>query len=211
MIIFPVSGSGNNITYPTDTSIINIVNSFSTPDTPLQQGIQNGVFQNLGHLYETRLIGDCEVLYCPGFPDTSLVSAAQYSTPAFPSTGFDGPMRSSMLFNPQVVNPMGPLPVDTIRLFPKTSSIIPGRLFGTDDLQAQTNYISGPYKGFGTSTNPSFTPNTFAHYPSHGFNILFTDGSIKFVQSAQAFSYFPQLGDQNSGYSKLFQMLENAP
>jgi hypothetical protein len=59
--------------------------------------------------------------------------------------------------------------------------------------------------------SPKFTPDYFAHYPSHGFDVLFTDGSVKFVHSEQAINYFHLMGDSNYSYSQLFQMLESAP
>jgi hypothetical protein len=112
-----------------------------------------------------------------------------------------------MLFNPEVVNPIGPLPSDTARLFPKTSSLIAGRLFGMDSLQTETNYNGGytPFPSF-----PTFTPDYFAHYPSHKFDVLFTDGSVKFVRSDQAINYLHLMGDNNAQYALLYQMLENA-
>jgi prepilin-type N-terminal cleavage/methylation domain-containing protein len=207
-------GVANSIDYPTDSSYV-VFNGLTgggpsitlPPNTLVNTGIQPGVFQNLGHLYETRMIGDGKILYCPGFPDTSPMSATPYSNPSFMSTDTNGWVRSSMMFNPEIVNPMGVLPTDAARLFQKTSSLIAGRLFGMDSLQVLFHY-GGPTSG---TTSPAFTPDTFAHYPSHCFNVLFTDGSVKFVRSEQAINLLPHsLGDDNLDYSRLFQMLENA-
>ena len=35
----------------------------------------------------------------------------------------------------------------------------------------------------------SFTQNTFSHFPSQGFDVLFTDGSVDFVQNCTAFQF----------------------
>jgi prepilin-type N-terminal cleavage/methylation domain-containing protein len=209
---FPVNGSGNGVTYPDRSSFIIFLNTITgaalPANWPAKQEIQNGVFVNLGHLYETRMIGDGRVCFCPGFPEDSIFGPAQFSNPSFMSTDTNGWIRSSMLYNPQVVNPLGSLPADTTRLFPKTSDIIPGRVFGMDSLQAE-------FKIVGNATTPfpidgQFRLSTFAHYPSHGFDVLLTDGSVRFVQSPQAFSQIRFLFDSSTSYAPFFQMLENA-
>lgn len=155
-----------------------------SPNTPVNPGVQNGGFDCLGFLYETRMIGSGKVLYCPSLPDTSLYSAAQFSNPSFMSTDNYGDVRDSMYFNPEIVDQSGVAPNAYARLFPKASSIIPGRLFGMDCVRAFTYVFSGY-----TETPIAFTANTFAHYPSMGFNVLFTDGSVQFVQSIPAHNW----------------------
>jgi hypothetical protein len=86
-----------------------------------------------------------------------------------------------MLYNPHIVDPTNGV---TMRLFQKTSSIIPGKLFGTDYLDAPTNDAPGY-----SAPSETFGPNYYAHYPSKGFDVLFTDGSVKFIQSVPAFNY----------------------
>jgi hypothetical protein len=108
-------------------------------NTPVNPGMQKIAFDCLGLLYETRMIGNGKVLYCPGFPDTSTFSAAQFSNPSFMSTDSIAEVRDSMLFNPEVVNPGPYPPYNPSCLFPKTSSIIAGRLFGTDCFQTLVN------------------------------------------------------------------------
>jgi hypothetical protein len=154
------------------------------------------------------MIGDGRILFCPGFPDTSLFSAAYFSNPSFMSTDTNGWVRSSMLYNPEVVNPGPAPPVNGSRRFPKISSLIGGKLFGMDSLQALLHY-GGITSGM---TSTAFTPDTFAHYPSHCFNVLFTDGSVKFVRSDPAINVLTlpyYLDEGNLPYSQLFQMLEN--
>ena len=204
---FPVYGfvGAVNIFYAvSDTSYVvhNVMNNGGLPPhTVVNPGIQPDVFQNLGLLYATRLIGDGKALYCPGFPDTSIFGAARFSSPSFMSTDDNGWVRSSILYNPQVA-PSGS------RLFPKSSSLIAGRLFGMDILQALLKYNS--ITNAESPPTAAFTPDTFAHYPSQRFNVLFTDGSVKFVRSDPAIKYLHLMYDQYGEYDQLFPMLENA-
>jgi hypothetical protein len=65
----------------------------------------------------------------------------------------------------------------------------------------------------------AFSPNTFAHYPGQGFNCIFKDGSVRFVQSVPAFSFVtggPGVFDAPSEsqtsacqYDWVFNLLEN--
>jgi prepilin-type N-terminal cleavage/methylation domain-containing protein len=139
--------------------------------------IQNNVFDNLGFLYETHGIGDAKALWCPSFPPTSPNSINNYSTPQWLSTETgDGRIRYTMLYNPRVIDAVGG---NYSRAFPKTSSIWsePGAggnpMFGTDYL--------------GAASPALFGPTTFAHYPGEGFNCIFKDGSVQYVQSVNAF------------------------
>jgi len=148
-----------------------------TPSTIVRQGIQNNVFDNLGYLYETHGIGDAKALWCPSFPLTSPQSINNYANPWLSTEASDGRIRDTMLYNPRILDATN---YNTLRAFQKTSSIFiaPGvggnPLFGTD------------YLGGGTG---AFTPNTFAHFPSQGFNCLFKDGSVQFVESVLAFQF----------------------
>jgi hypothetical protein len=123
-------------------------------------------------------MGNAKALYCPSFPDVSLLSAARYSNPTFLSTDGDGIVRGTMLFNPHVVDPAS----DLTRRFQKTSSIVPSRLFGVDYLAGPASDLGGP------TTITTYSPNYFAHYPSPGFDCIFTDGSVQFVQSVLTFN-----------------------
>jgi prepilin-type processing-associated H-X9-DG protein len=150
-------------------------------NTLVKPGFQNLVFDCLGYLYETKLIGDGKILYCPGFPSSSLFSPSRFSNPSFMSTDNYGVIEDTMLFNPQIDDPLctNTSVEASPRLFPKTSSLVSGRLFGMDSVQIFTNNMF-------TLTISGFGPNTFAHYPSRGFNVLFTDGSVRFVQNRLA-------------------------
>jgi len=75
-----------------------------------------------------------------------------------------------------------------------------------------TDYLSSGYGNIST-----FSPGFFAHYPAHGFNVLFTDGSVNFVQSVSAFNMVAQghlptteTTESNQAYDYLFNLLENA-
>ena len=117
----------------------------------------------------------------------------------------------TMLFNPRILDATNS---NFGRAFPKTGSAWsePGsggrHLFGTDQV------------GASASATVTFTSTTFAHYPSPGFNCLFTDGSVSFIQSVPAFQLvsggtFPGLGQNNEtvpvreAYDQLFNLLEN--
>ena len=56
-----------------------IVANGANPSTPVRQGIQAGVFDCLGHLYETRAAGNGKIFFCPAFPDSSGITLAAYS------------------------------------------------------------------------------------------------------------------------------------
>jgi len=143
-------------------------------------------FQNLGFLYNAKLIGDGKILYCPSFGISagSILTAQTYSTPRFMSTdsGLSGGVprvRSSIDFNPHA-DPNA----NNSRLYQKSADT--ARAGGGQKLFAM-DYIGGG--SIGTTTPPSgYNPYNFAHYPSKGWNILFTDGSVKFSKHPTAFN-----------------------
>jgi hypothetical protein len=105
-----------------------------------------------------------------------------------------------MLYNPRVTG-------GNNRAYPKTSSVWSeagsggNALFGTD------------YLGGGGS---AFSPNTFAHYPSEGFDCIFKDGSVQFVQSVPAFQLISggtlvtdESTTSHQQYDQIFNWLEN--
>jgi len=187
-------------------------------NTPIPQGVQfiqgvsSDLFDCLGYLYETRGMANGKALFCPSYPDASLLSAATYySNPnhlGTMCTDAHGEIRSSMLFNPHVVNPAGG---NFARLFQKTGSIVPSKLFGTD-------YLATPTDDQGGYTAPvtRFSPDYYAHYPSQGFDCIFTDGSVQFIQSVPAFNFISQgrlvtaeTSDSATQYAQLYYWLEN--
>jgi len=196
--------------------------------TQVPQGFNSAyAFDCLGFLYETRGIGNGKALFCPSFPASSRRSSdyAGYQTPSFMSTDNEYPpggggVQGSMMFNPRIQAAWDTgTGYNIARAYPKTSSTwvedaagIAGagsgggsHLFGTD------------YMGSGPS---AFSPDTFAHYPSPGFDCLFTDGSVQFVQSKLTFNYVSsgQLAPAdtqdegqtpNEQYDQIFNWLEN--
>jgi len=178
----------------------------------VNQGVQvrttgRQIFDCLGYLYETYGMANGKALYCPSFPETSLLSASRYSNPLFMSTDGDGIVRGTMLFNPHVVDSTNNV---LNRLFPKTSSIIPSKLFGVDYLAGPANDLGGP------AAITTYSPNYFAHYPSPGFDCLFMDGSVQFVQSVLTFQLVSsgllvtgQTAASAQQYDQVYSWLEN--
>jgi prepilin-type N-terminal cleavage/methylation domain-containing protein/prepilin-type processing-associated H-X9-DG protein len=210
----------------------------TTPNTPLPPPKITiaKVFDCLGYLYETKMIGNGKACWCPGFTGANNVhSADAYSTPSFPSTGATGVnlftsgnynVQDSTLYNPRIVDANSATPSNA-RAYPKTTTTWkepagqtagnPGsggsHLFATDFLASQDN------------ANSYFGANCVAHYPAQGFNVLFTDGSVSFVQSVQAFNMvtgvqnpgaaiqgpikIQEVAASNAQFDQLFNYLEN--
>jgi prepilin-type N-terminal cleavage/methylation domain-containing protein len=234
---FPICvvGGGNNPSPPKFDNLSGVHYTYyivSGPQfTQVPQGLSNPAygFDCLGFLYETHGIGNGKALFCPSFPPSSTRSADYYSTPVFMTTDnryppAGGGVQGSMMFNPRITaawdTGTSPAPSYNIaRAYPKTSSTwsedaagVAGagsgggsHLFGTDYM------ASGP---------SAFSPNTFAHYPSQGFDCLFTDGSVQFVQSVMTFNFVSsgQLASADSAdetqtaneqFDQIFNWLEN--
>jgi prepilin-type N-terminal cleavage/methylation domain-containing protein len=178
-------------------------------NTPVVSGFHQAAgvgFDCLGRLLQTRGVGDGKVFYCPSFPLSSALSIERYSTPQFMCTdnsGTGGNVRGSTLYNPRQLDVWATGPV-VGRAFPKTGSqwanaasapavgsaqqagfayTPPGgsHLMGVDYLASTTDV--------GVTATTAFSPDSFAHYPSPGFNCFFTDGSVQFVESLSAFKF----------------------
>jgi prepilin-type N-terminal cleavage/methylation domain-containing protein len=171
-----------------------VVQTGNAPNTPVPQGVASAnattlvpewEFQNLGFLYNSKLIGSGAVLYCPSFADASgsVLTMNTYSTPSFMSTdsGLSGGtprVRSSIDFNPHANT------TTNQRLYQKTSDT--GRA-GVGEKLFAMDYVGGG--GIGTATTPSgYNPYNFPHYPSKGWDVLFTDGSVKLCKSLEAYA-----------------------
>ncbi len=169
-------------------------------------------YQNLGFLYDANLVGDGGVLYCPSFANVvppSDYTQQPYSTPRFMSTDAGGAspprVRCSVNFNPHADT------TSNVRLFQKTANTASAsgghRLFSMD-------YISGASGG-------GFTSATFPHYPSKGWDVLFTDGSVKFCNSLAAYNMIANPSDPHyisnadnatpAQYEPFLQALEISP
>jgi hypothetical protein len=115
-----------------------------------------------------------------------------------------------MLYNPHLVSQTS----GALRLFQKTSDVIPSKLFGTDYLDTPVSDAPGY-----AAPSTTFGPDYYAHFPSQGFDVLFTDGSVQFVQSPPAFNYIAQAATdgfatvENAAsaeqYAQIYYWLEN--
>jgi prepilin-type N-terminal cleavage/methylation domain-containing protein len=250
-------GTVNHIRSQHYTQFI-VANGGANPNTPVRQGIQSGVFDCLGLLYETHGAGDGKMFFCPAFPDSSGITLAAYSSPSSlstPSTTVQPPAAGgvgggytvfgTMLFNPRRTDAWGPnndgVTVGNfgeVRAFQKTGSQWTGPTSGgpapgsltVKSAVTGTAWAYTPPGGrhlfasdcLAISVGPStFTQNSFSHFPSQGFDVLFTDGSVSFVQSVPAFNFIStgQLADpstpSNEGapvpqnYDAIYNWLEN--
>ncbi len=194
-----------------------LVNGGISATMPVTPGIQiqangNSVFDCLGFLYETRMLPNAKIFYCPSFPSTSQLSALNYSTPSFLSMDSGGNCRCSVLYNPRETDATNS---KVARALPKLSSTWNGPGSGGNKLFAMDF--------FGIVSPSTYTRDTFAHYPGKAFSCLFFDGSAKFVQSAGpqgAFAMVTQppyvITDEfnilsHEEYDALYNALENAP
>jgi len=190
----------------------------TTANTPLPKPgavVNPNPYDCLGYLYSVNLIGSGKACFCPSFPPTESHSADYYSTPSFPSSGppssafSDGTynMFDSTLYNPRIKDATNGV---TARAFPKTTSVWAGvgaggsHVFATDFLSSSDGVVS------------SYSQTTFAHYPSKGFDVLFTDGSVRFVANAAAFNMVASgqvpttdTAASNEAYNQLFNLLEH--
>jgi hypothetical protein len=60
-----------------------------------------------------------------------------------------------------------------LRRYQKTSDLLPHKLFSADY-----------FAGLGSGATPSAIP----HFREHGWNVLFTDGSVQFSRNDQAYT-----------------------
>jgi prepilin-type N-terminal cleavage/methylation domain-containing protein len=182
----------NNITY-----CRYVVQDSPGANTPVPTGLElprnkdhtggQWEFQNLGFLYDYKYLGDGKVLWCSSFGTiaASALSINTYSTPRFMSTDTGSParVRSTIDFNPRVVNAAKGGNDGNLRAFQKSSQATGPegghKLFAMD-------YIGGGSIGSGGSTG--FNANNFAHFPAKGWNVLFTDGAVKFCKSLNAYN-----------------------
>jgi prepilin-type N-terminal cleavage/methylation domain-containing protein len=219
-------GVFNKLNYVDYTMYFGPVQPAGTPIAA--PGIRANYYDCLGFLYETRAVGNGKCCYCPGFTGANNThSADYYSNPTFMCNGANNySIVDSTLYNPRIVDANAANPTD-LRAFQKTSSTWsepagqtagnPGsggsHLFATDFIGSQDN------------VNSFYGPNCFAHFPAQGFDVLFTDGSVHFVQSVQAFNMVAGINNpgaaiqgplniaesatSNAQFDQLFNYLEN--
>ncbi len=126
--------------------------------------------QNLGFLFGGGMIQKAEVFFCPTLQDPQLQMSA-YSNPQFMSTGSDGNVRSSYMYNPRLVSASTG---NDLRKYQKTSSCRTLDVFTLDYLDNPSTSTSG--------TPFPFNAQEWPHWPSPGLVTGFTDGSAKYAQ-----------------------------
>jgi prepilin-type N-terminal cleavage/methylation domain-containing protein len=169
-----------------------VVQTGSAANTPVPQGVashndngQSWEFQNLGFLYNNKLIGDGKVLYCPSFGNApgSVLTVQTYSTPTFMSTdsGLSGGVprvRSSIDWNPHADSNSS-----DIRIFQKSADAARA---GVGHRLLAMDYIGGG--SIGATTPTGYNAYNFPHFPSKGWDVMFTDGAVKLCKSLVAYS-----------------------
>jgi prepilin-type N-terminal cleavage/methylation domain-containing protein len=205
----------------------------NAPNTAIQAPgiVAPSPYDCLGFLYETRTVGTGKMCFCPSFKTKN--SLDNYSTPSVLSTGnastafSDGSyhIQDTTLYNPRIQAAQAATQV-TARAFPKTSSDWSEAGVGTMPGSGSAHLFATDFLGSKDGVDSTYSQNFFAHFPSKGFDVLFTDGSVKFVQSVPAFNMVA--GIQNPGatiqgpivtqetaasnaqYDQFFNYLENA-
>ena len=171
-------------------------------------------FQNLGFLYNEKLIGSGAALYCPSFANITgnTLAIQNYSTPSFMSTdaGLNGSpprVRCTIEFNPHADTTKSDLRI--------IQRVVDAGKAGNGHKLFAMDYMGG---GGGI---PTYNPSYFPHYPSKGWDVLFADGSAKLCKSMTAYNMVASPGtpgyiaDTDAAtpgqYEPLLQALESAP
>jgi prepilin-type N-terminal cleavage/methylation domain-containing protein len=156
-------------------------NGINSPYAKVPQGVESDdgtagdkwEFNNLGYLYNGKLIGDGRALYCPSYSRSSWLSVFNYNSAGYLSADSNGITRCTIAFNP-----MTDSSDYMTRAFQKVTQAagVGGghRIFALD-------YVESKASGW--------TANNFAHFPGKGFNTMFTDGSVKYLKSTGAYTY----------------------
>jgi prepilin-type N-terminal cleavage/methylation domain-containing protein len=161
------------------------------PNTPVPKTYEaTGEFNNLGHLFPSKYVGDGKILWCPSYKADALLGIAQYSIPRFMSSDAGGIVRSGYMFNPWMRNPGAG---NQLRLMQKTADIKARKILVMD------------YLGSG------MTVAELAHAREGGWNLAFNDGSVSFGKSPQALDLALKLVDyDNVTLTNILTLLENA-
>ncbi|MGH7981108.1 MAG: prepilin-type N-terminal cleavage/methylation domain-containing protein, partial [Limisphaerales bacterium] len=149
------------------------VDSFVPTNAPSSAG----TFQNEGYLYEAGLVGNGNIFYCPA--EWGRADGANSYLPLLTSD-LSGNVRSSYFYNPRMAHPtlQGG---NNQRRYQTTSQLEPHRLFAVDSII--------PNQGNGIEPGAGVNPASIEHARDHGWNVLFTDGSVQFARLTQADNY----------------------
>jgi prepilin-type N-terminal cleavage/methylation domain-containing protein len=154
------------------------------PKTYMAPGSATGTFENLGYLYAGNIIGNAKVFWCPSFSAISGTNIAlkieNYSVPSFMSTDGSDQVRCTYLFNPRQSSASAGTAGGNTRAYQKTTQQRKRDVIMTDYLENPT--------GAGTPGIP-FNANNWAHWPSRGWTVTFTDGSVVYAKSVDAFTW----------------------
>lgn len=127
--------------------------------------------QNEGFIYEDGLAGNGNIFYCPAEWSVQAI----YFSPLLTADS-NGQVLSSYFYNPRMMNPTIQ-EAGNLRRYQTTSQLEPHRLFAVDEII--------PSNSGGNGVNPAL----MQHARDHGWNVLFTDGSVQFARLTQADNY----------------------
>jgi prepilin-type N-terminal cleavage/methylation domain-containing protein len=150
-------------------------NSPVSTNGPTAPGSPQGTYENMGYLYRAGLAGKGQIFFCPD----------QWGSP-FGANGYlpllttdsGGVVRSSYTFNPRLSDAASDFSSGRLRRYQKTSDLVPHKLLCADYFGA-----------IGSGGNPgSPSSSLIPHSREHGWNVLFTDGSVQFSRNDQAYN-----------------------
>lgn len=131
----------------------------TTNEPPLLEHEGEG-YQNPGYLYQDGQAGNGSIFFCPA---TWGQGGASSYNPLL-TTDSNGAILSSYFYNPRVTSFTG----NPLRRYQTVNQLEPHKLFAVDAINASTEGPGG--------VNISSIP----HIRDHGWNVLFTDGSVQF-------------------------------
>lgn len=160
----------------------------------------SGLVNNMGHLIVGKYVGDGKVLWCPSYAPTAPLGIDRYSDPRFLSSDLGGIIRSGYMYNPWVINPTPPVPGQTrypdkpanLREMQKSSEVRKHKILIMDFLGS-----------LDASENPA---EFYAHWPEKGWNLAYTDGSVRFSISDRAYALAAK-GKPDRYDNRIFSMM----
>jgi type II secretory pathway pseudopilin PulG len=151
---------------------------------PSFQQPPNSSFENAGYLFGAKYTGDGTIYFDPALK-SGPYSVFDYS-PVMTSSLTDGCVRSSYFYNPRVINPA----TDTHRRYQKLSQTQASRLFGVDIIAGLADWA-------------------FPHIRDRGWNVLLTDGSVKFSKNRAVYARLENgTWDAPADLDAIFDLLE---
>jgi hypothetical protein len=127
-------------------------------------------------------------------------------------------MQDSTLYNPRIKDATAATP-SNLRAFQKTSDTWMEPATATSPASGSQQLFATDFLSAADNSTATFSAGYFAHYPAQGFDVLFRDGSISFVQSTTAFNMVAngangglpttETAGSNLQYDMLFNYLEN--